>query len=117
MVIKAGACKCSVLAACPVLICVPILSCLPLCPGRVPNVAALMNFGICAGILEKLKGLVAVVERKLADGITVPAYGSHAAFLNTPKEVVKERSLHAGKSWHIARIPDRTPALYHPCLR
>ena len=101
---------------CPILICGPILSCLPSRPGRVPNVAFLIDFGICAGILEKLKGLVAVVERKLGDGITVPAYGNHAAFLKTPKETVKERSLHAGKSWHIARFPDRRPAHIIPPL-
>ena len=84
---------------CPISICGPILSCLPSCPWRLPNVAAQMGFGNCAGILEKLKGLVAVVERKLSDGITVPAYGNHAAFLKTPKETFKERSFHAGKSW------------------
>ncbi len=49
-----------------------------------------------AGVLEKLKGLVAVVTRKLGDGITVPAYSSHAAFLRTSKEVIKERNLYAG---------------------
>lgn len=76
-----------------------------------------MDFGNRAGILEKLKGLVAVVERKLGDGITVPAYGNHAAFLKTPKETFKERSLHAGKSWHIARVPDRRLAQCHPSSR
>lgn len=56
------------------------------------------GFTLAAAILEKLKGLVAVVERKLGEAITVPTYGSYAAFLNTPKEVVKERALHAGES-------------------
>ena len=49
-----------------------------------------------AAWLEKLKGLVAVVERKLGDGIAVSAYPSYAAFLRSPKDVVKERSLYAG---------------------
>ncbi len=51
---------------------------------------------LSAGVLEKLKGLVAVVTRKLGDGISVPAYSSHAAFLKSSKEVIKERNLYAG---------------------
>ena len=56
----------------------------------------LFYFSIVAAWLEKLKGLVAVVERKLGDGIAVSAYPSYAAFLRSPKDVVKERSLYAG---------------------
>ncbi len=53
-------------------------------------------YSTVAAWLEKLKGLVAVVERKLGDGIAVSAYPSYAAFLRSPKDVVKERSLYAG---------------------
>ena len=52
-------------------------------------------------MLEKLKGLVAVVTRKLGDGITVPVYSSHAAFLKSSKDVIKERNLYAGDTTHI----------------
>ena len=55
-----------------------------------------IHASIIAAWLEKLKGLVAVVERKLGDGIAVSAYPSYAAFLRSPKDVVKERSLYAG---------------------
>jgi len=63
---------------------------------NLPRVHGSLKATISAGLLEKLKGLVAVVERKLGDGITVPAYGANMAYLRTPKEVVKERNLHAG---------------------
>ena len=66
-----------------------------------PHVLARPRLAHCcipAAWLEKLKGLVAVVERKLGDGIAVPAYPSYAAFLRNPKDVVKERSLYAGDS-------------------
>lgn len=48
------------------------------------------------GVLEKLKGLAAVVERKLGDSVSVPVYGSHVASLKTAKDTVKERGLYAG---------------------
>ena len=68
-----------------------------------------------AGVLEKLKGLVAVVKRKLGDGIAVPAYGSHSAFLKTPKEAVKERNLYAGDApQNLAPEPGRR-FLTDPC--
>jgi len=51
---------------------------------------------LSAGLLEKLKGLAAVVERKLGDSLTVPVYGTHVASLKAVKETVKERTLHAG---------------------
>ena len=57
-----------------------------------------MHSRIPAAWLEKLKGLVAVAERKLGDGIAVSVYPSYAAFLRSPKDVVKERSLYAGDS-------------------
>ena len=67
------------------------------------------------GVLEKLKGLVAVVKRKLGDGITVPAYGSHSAFLRTPKDAVKERNLYAGDTArHLAPEPGQL-LLIDPC--
>ncbi|CAK0779170.1 hypothetical protein CVIRNUC_004710 [Coccomyxa viridis] len=58
--------------------------------------------------LEKLKGLVAVVERKLGDGIAVSAYPSYAAFLRSPKDVVKERSLYAGErvAMYLGPVPE-----------
>lgn len=67
-----------------------------------------------AGVLEKLKGLVALVTRKLGDGIAVPAYGTHAAFLKTPKELIKERNLYAGDTvQHLAPAPRQPPLSAH----
>ena len=67
-----------------------------------------------AGVLEKLKGLVAVVKRKLGDGIAVPAYASHSAFLKAPKEAIKERNLYAGDAaQHLAPEPGQ-PYLTDP---
>ena len=50
----------------------------------------------CTGLLEKLKGLTAVLERKLGESVTVPVYSSHVASLKTGKDTFKERGLHAG---------------------
>jgi hypothetical protein len=66
-----------------------------------------------AGLLEKLKALPCVVERKLGDAISVPVYASHAASLKAGKDTVKDRGLYAGERAHIFRVPFRsrpTPA-------
>ena len=49
----------------------------------------------CAGLLEKLRAMPAVVERKLGDAISVPVYTSHAASLRGA-DAAKERALYPG---------------------
>ncbi|CAL8469996.1 g9538 [Coccomyxa elongata] len=49
------------------------------------------------GLLEKLRGLAAVVERKLGDSVTVPIYGSQVASLKAVNETFKEQTLHKGQ--------------------
>lgn len=71
--------------------CIPALQ-----NARVTCLVRLMLSWLSAGLLEKLKGLAAVVERKLGDSVTVPVYGTHVASLKAVKETVKERTLHAG---------------------
>lgn len=55
---------------------------------------------VSAGLLEKLKTLPAVVQRKLGDSVTVPVYATHVASLKGAKETVKDRSLYPGKALH-----------------
>ncbi len=57
----------------------------------------------CTGLLDKLRGLAAVVERKLGDSVIVPVYGSHVASLKAAKETFKDQTLQKGKH-------DPTPA-------
>ena len=83
---------------------------------------AMMHSSIDAAWLEKLKGLVAVVERKLGDGIAVSAYPSYAAFLRSPKDVVKERSLYAGdcfeasvRTWQLKMLISKPEQLCGQC--
>ena len=49
-----------------------------------------------AGLLEKLRALPCVVERKLGDSLSVPVYATHAASLRAGKDTIKDRALFAG---------------------
>ena len=51
-----------------------------------------------AGILEKLKALPAVADRKLGESVTVPVYSTHVASLKAAKETVKDRNMYPGLS-------------------
>ena len=60
-----------------------------------------------AGLLEKLRAMPAVVERKLGDAISVPVYASHMASLRGgAKDAMKDRGLYPG-----ARPPFNDPFL------
>lgn len=62
----------------------------------VPGCACRLFSSANAGLLEKLRAMPAVVERKLGDAISVPVYASHAASLRVAGDTVKDRGLYAG---------------------